>query len=439
MIADRDERHPGYWPSPWPVECGGNRRQKAATGRLDAAERHPHITTRVNGRWNVMVIERDPGEFFLAGTMAAFVGPAPFGWVERIDAESLEPLASSPELPCGDHVWCGAVLAHHAGSLFNVNGSYLHRLDPDCTVTGEVELPADEAHNGLLALADGSLITKDLRLAGHGPSTLTRIDPDSLEVMGEPLVLPEGSMGRIAADRSPDGEFVYVPGIEHLWRVRVDGERWELDQDWRPEYRNEGGPNGLAWDTCLSGGSAWVMDDGDIPGIRAIFDQRPNGRFGDLAPRALSWQHPAPWAGPQRLLRVDIASGQVDSVTPFGTPGGGIIAPPVHVPEHCVTVCWDSINGGLAAVNDDDLSVRWLLPEVRATMQPVVFPESGELVINDFTGEGDDLIVVDVDTGEMLSRVETGSRLANGMFLSPGSGGDVFYCSTLTVARVHWV
>jgi hypothetical protein len=59
-----------------------------------------------------MVIERDPGEFFLAGTMAAFVGPAPFGWVERIDAESLEPLASSPELPCGDHVWCGAVLAH---------------------------------------------------------------------------------------------------------------------------------------------------------------------------------------------------------------------------------------------------------------------------------------------------------------------------------------
>ena len=90
-------------------------------------------------------------------------------------------------------------------------------------------------------------------------------------------------------------------------------------------------------------------------------------------------------------------------------------------------------------VNDDDLSVRWLLPEVRATMQPVVFPESGELVINDFTGEGDDLIVVDVDTGEMLSRVETGSRLANGMFLSPGSGGDVFYCSTLTVARVHWV
>jgi hypothetical protein len=34
---DRLNPSPGYWPSAWPVECGGNRRQKARTGRLDAA------------------------------------------------------------------------------------------------------------------------------------------------------------------------------------------------------------------------------------------------------------------------------------------------------------------------------------------------------------------------------------------------------------------
>ena len=73
-------------------------------------------------------------------------------------------------------------------------------------------------------------------------------------------------------------------------------------------------------------------------------------------------------------------------------------------------------------------------------MQPVVFPESGELVINDFTvDQTDDLIVVDIETGQLLSRVATGSRLANGMFLTAGDNRDVYYCSTLSWARVAWV
>lgn len=45
MKLDREEEHPGYWPSPWPVECGGNRRQKAAKGRLDASARDVYYCT----------------------------------------------------------------------------------------------------------------------------------------------------------------------------------------------------------------------------------------------------------------------------------------------------------------------------------------------------------------------------------------------------------
>lgn len=71
-------------------------------------------------------------------------------------------------------------------------------------------------------------------------------------------------------------------------------------------------------------------------------------------------------------------------------------------------------------------------------MQPVVLPESGELVTNDFTDAGEDeLAVVDVASGTLLHRVATGSRVANGMFLTPGGDHDVFSCST-TVARVEW-
>lgn len=72
-------------------------------------------------------------------------------------------------------------------------------------------------------------------------------------------------------------------------------------------------------------------------------------------------------------------------------------------------------------------------------MQPVVFPDSGELVINDFTtDQTDDLVVVDIKTGQLLSRVRTESRLANGMFLTAGDNRDIYYCSTLSWARVAW-
>lgn len=274
---DRSGVHPGYWASPWAVECGGNRRQKTSTASLGAAAGDATVTTVRNGRWNVMVVRRDPGEWFLSGTMAAFHGDPPFGWVQRLDPESLEPVAESPHLPCGDHVWCGSVAAHANGSLINVNGSYLHRLSPDCEVMAEAKLPADRAHNGLLVLSDGTVVTKDLRLAAHGESTITRLDPESLDLVHAPLVMPEGSMGRIAADVTIDGEFIYVPGTTKVFRIVVEADALVVDDDWQPEYRSDE-TQGMAWDSCLSEGHAWIMDNGDIAGVRALFDQHPNGR-----------------------------------------------------------------------------------------------------------------------------------------------------------------
>jgi len=411
------------------------------------------VETVQNGRWNVMTVEREPGQWYLGGTMAAFTGPPPFGWVQRLDPESFEAVATSPELPCGEHVWCGAIQAHANGTIVSVNGSFIHVLDPDdLSIIAERQLPVDRSHNGMLTLADGSLLAKDLRLEGQGGTTLTRLDPATLALIDEPLVLPEGSMGRIAADLVADGtEQIYVPGTEHFWRLTVAGDQLTID-DWRPRYRSAGDPWGLAWDVCLSDGGCWIMDCGDIESVRLIHETEPNGRY-DVSPGSdLSWRRPAPWTGPQRLHRFGLdaaADGDVDStaIEPFGTPGGGIIAPSVHVPEVNRAVAWDSINGGLAGIelhgdetagSSGELNVVWQL-DVRASMQPVVFPDSGELVINDFTSDGEDhVIVVDLVSGELLARVPTGSRVANGMFLSAGGNRDVFYCSTLTYAHIRW-
>lgn len=435
--SDRKEKLPGYFDSAWPVECGGNRRQKAATGTLSSRNSKTEMISTVSDKWNVMVIQREKNEFFLGGTMPYFNGPKPYGWVQKINPDTLEVLNESPQLPCGDHVWCGAIAAHKNGSVIKVNGSFMHVLSPDCEVILEKELPINQAHNGLLILSDGTIVTKDCRLENQQNSTITRLDPNTLELLHEPFALPEGSMGRIASDLNDDGEFIYIPGIERIWRIKVLPDALELDEDWQPQYRNGNQSQGLAWDGCISEDSLWVMDNGDIESVRSIYGVNPNGRVAENT--HLSWRSPAPWKGRQRLIKFDLISGDKIAIEPFDKEGGGIIAPPVNVPEYEMCIAWDSINGGLAGISTTDrkLAVSWQL-DMRPTMQPVVFPESGELVINNFENGEDELIVVDIATGELLSRAKVNARLANGMFLSPGFNRDIFYCTTGTFSKVTW-
>ena len=125
---------------------------------------------------------------------------------------------------------------------------------------------------------------------------------------------------------------------------------------------------------------------------------------------------PAPWSGAQRLIRIDLNNpDDIKSIEPFGTPGGGIIAPPVYVPESEMAITWDSINGGLAGVSDagGELEVVWHF-DARPTMQPVVFPGSKELVINDFVDSGDDLIVIDIESGELSCVLPLGNLFGHG-------------------------
>ena len=436
-MLDRSGSLPGYFPSGWPTEAGGPRRQKATNGsgpgRLDPST--VGVTTRHTNQWNIMFVQRAEGELYLQGTTNPGDMRA-YGWVERVDPITLDPIASSGPLACGNHVWCGAVAIHGNGDLYTVNGSFVHRLDEACQVVTERQLPVDQAHNGFLILGDGSLITKDLRLEGRGNSTVTLLDPD-LNVVTV-LNLPEPSMGRIAADVRTDGEWIVVPGTEHLFRIRAGHGRLELDTGWRPRYRNTDDQHGLAWDACLSDDAVWIMDNGDIAGIRAIFAVHPNGFF-DTARPPIGLQIPTPWTGAQRLIRVDWDSAAVTAIEPFGAERGWIIAPPVHVEPQGIAISWDSGNGRAAAHRWGRTSSPELLWErsLRITMQPLVYPDSGELVVNDLQpGVDDNLVVLDLETGDELLRSETGSTMANGMFLSPGWDHDVYYCSRRTIARV---
>ena len=77
---DRSSILEGYYKSHWPVECGGNRRQKATEGSLNAREKKAVVQSIRNERWNVMTIYRDNNEIFLGGTMPSFTGPEPVSY-----------------------------------------------------------------------------------------------------------------------------------------------------------------------------------------------------------------------------------------------------------------------------------------------------------------------------------------------------------------------
>ena len=90
MIDKPSASHSYFAESSWPVECGGNTRSKLVKGKLSVQGRSPSVIHKNNARWNVMFIHRKPGELYLTGTLPAFKGPAPFGWVQKIDPLNMD-------------------------------------------------------------------------------------------------------------------------------------------------------------------------------------------------------------------------------------------------------------------------------------------------------------------------------------------------------------
>ena len=90
-------------------------------------------------------------------------------------------------------------------------------------------------------------------------------------------------------------------------------------------------------------------------------------------------------------------------------------------------------------INDSNkkLEISWNI-DIRPTMQPIVYPSTGELVINEFKNNEDFIVVIDIKNGTILDKVKTGSRLANGMFLTAGGNRDIYYCSTFAISYIRW-
>jgi hypothetical protein len=369
-----------------------------------------------------MVVLREPGEVFLLGHE---VGPEAGCWVERIDPVTLAPQARSELLP-GGPTWPGGLAAHADGSLHVVFGRHAHRLDPgDLRPQASRTLPRPAPHNSFVVLADGRLVTKDFGglLPGRDPADhrppaaeLLALDPATLDIVDR-CTLPEPSVARL----SSDGSAVYVVGTTTLWRVRTEG-GFRLDPDFAPRYRTLEG-QGYGWDAVLALGAAWFLDNGE--GTEA-YDGSLRGKGRATAPL--------------HLVRVDLADGSVALQGICGRPGGVVANPPLVDEARRIVVGFDTGHGVLAAFDIDlagRTTPRWRRDQDHGS-HLLLFGDTGELVTADHRpgAMAEDLVVLDVASGEERLRVPSGGPLQSVLFPAAGFSADVYTCSFSTVSRL---
>ena len=397
----------------WTSEDGGPQRRQLAPGGLGTGPgARLAVTTRI-APVTTMVVGGAPGELFL---LRHTPGEPSTAVVERIDPVTLDPLATSPELPAGP-VWPGGLGVHPDGGLHVVFGAHAHRLDADLQVVAERRLPRDRPYNSFVVLGDGHLVTKDFAgsrpacpVAAHerAPSELVVLDPGSLAVVAS-LVLPEPSIARLSAD----GDTIVVVGDTSLLVVQWDGARLHLVADRTVRYRTMDG-QGYGWDAVLAGGAAWFLDDGE--GSEAY--------AGTLRGAGVA-------TAPLHLVRVVLDDGSLALTEVCGKAGGIVANPPVVDLARGIAVAYDSGNGVVAAFDTATLELRWRRDQDHAS-HLVLFEETGELV----TGDHADVVVLDVATGDELARADAGMGIQSVLFPCPGWAADVYVCTFMGVSRV---
>ncbi|MGZ4173659.1 MAG: hypothetical protein ACXVQR_04185 [Solirubrobacteraceae bacterium] len=438
------------WPSPWPAEDGGPQRRQAPLGSAGLAigdHEQLRVVAARDAFATTMVVLRAPGEVFaLRHTMGRKPHRDPsVAWVERIDPLNLRPLARSPELQAGP-LWPGGMAAHANGSLYVVYGRFCHRLSPGLELLASRELARPRPYNSFVVLGDGTLAMKDLDRSLSEPAHLTLLDPQSLSPVGPEIVLPEPSVARLAADDNA----LYVVGTTTAWRYHWDGARLERDGNWQVHYH--GGPrHSYGWDPVIAGGQLWFLDNGD-------HDYATTMRGAGRAP------------GPARLIRASLHdAADHEAVEICGAARDTVTDPPLYDAERRVAIGYDSGNGVVQAFRfGTSLEPLWRR-ELAHAGHMIHYPDTGELVLHDFRGPGfahtrlgraaarassglarsravrramarrtgDDVLVVDIETGAERARAHVPSMFQSVLFPAPGFGRDLYWCTFSTLARLE--
>ena len=408
-----------YYPSPWPGEDGGPQRLQAArapsTLNLQPGEKLACVTR--NTLMSTMTVLGDPGEVYLLthSALRSQLGLATTSCVELIDPHSLQMRKSSPRLP-GGPMWPGGMAIHRNGDIYVVYGRYAHRLDRACALKASLELPAAQAYNSFVILDNRLIVAKNL--SDTHAASLSVIHPETLRPACAPVVCPEPSIARLSAV----GNTVYVVGVRSICRYHWDDavQTLRLDHGWQWNYIGATAQS-YGWDPVIDGQNAWFMDNG-------LHRYRINMLGAGVRPSA------------NRLLRVSLSDASDHaSLDVSGLPGGSITNPPLVDVQRRIVVAFDSANQVLRAWRigaDHTLVPLWTQTDFGVASHLVLYPESGELVVNDYRRWGEEVVVLEVETGSERGRVRSGGITQGVVFPSVGWERDLYWCSMGRLARV---
>jgi hypothetical protein len=143
-------------------------------------------------------------------------------------------------------------------------------------------------------------------------------------------------------------------------------------------------------------------------------------------------------SGPLHVIRVSLNDAADSEIfAPFGLPHGTIVNPPLYDPSRDILVAYDSGNARIAGFrygSPGSFDRLWEL-EFNCGNHFLLFPDTGEIVVNDFDGSTEHVVVLDIESGVEKGRVATGSPMFSPVFQSPGWNRDVYTCSFTTISR----
>ena len=414
----------GYFDSPWPCEDAGPARLQAAAnasslnleagGSLQATSRRTHMST--------MTVLGAPGEVFLLthSVLRSHLGFPSSANVSLIDPITLKTVRQSVPL-AGGPMWPGGMAVHANGSLIVVYGRYAHKLDRQCNLLKSYLLPIHEAYNSFVILDNGLVVTKNL--SSSTPAQLTTLNPETFKSACNDVICPEASIARLSAI----GNTVYVVGVSRVWRYHWHdlSQRLVRDTKWQCHYLQNASQS-YAWDMVIEGDHGWLMDNGQHNYLMSMLGAGQN-------------------KSPNRLIRISLK--QTDSFQAWpvsGLPFGSVTNPPLVDVARRIVVGFDSANRHLKAwrmisspdSSDIQLQEIWHLPEMGAASHMLLFPNSGELCVNDYERFNEQVVVLDIETGREKSRVRTGGWMQGVVFPSPGWYHDFYWCSIDRLTRV---
>jgi len=366
---------------------------------------------------STMTVLGDPGEVFLLSHSAlrSHIGLPTTACVERIDPLTLKTLARSPRLP-GGPMWPGGMAIHRNGDIYVVYGRYAHRLDRGCGLKDSFQLPMAQAYNSFVILDNGQIVTKNL--SDHHSAVLTVLDADTLRPACADITCPEASIARLSAV----GNTVYVVGVRSIFRYHWDDAAHSLVRDphWTWDYIGATAQS-YGWDPVIDGRHAWFMDNG-------LHRYRINMLGAGVRPT------------PNRLLRVSLADAEDHtSLEVSGLRGGSITNPPLVDVQRRIVVGFDSANKVLRAWRigkDQTLEPIWSKMDFGVASHLLLYPQSGELVVNDYRRWGEEVVLLDIETGAEQARVRSGGLTQGVVFPSVGWDRDLYWCSMGRLARI---